>query len=355
MFIKKVLLITATLLISGCSVSQLGAKPKEYHSDKPLVLFILDTSGSMQDMEGEEPKIDKAKESIIDTINQMDKSRFNASLITFNEYSNTFSDKLYDHFIGQPFGINRQCKSKLSIAPSNDFNKISRAVKPIEAYGKTPLADAIALSNKIVKNIDKKMIILLSDGKETCGGSPINEARKLYKKYGIKINLQVIGYAVDEATKRELKKISNIDKRWGYYDAKDSASLHRAIDNILTQYDIRDSSIWVNANKFAFEFSTGSTMLKDEYVVKIGKIYDYLKHNKRKIIIVGHTDSVGSSKKNMQLSIQRAKIVESKLIELEIDANRIQAIGEGENSPIASNDTEEGRQQNRRVEIDILD
>jgi len=355
MFIR-VLLIMATLLISGCSVHQFGTKSqKEYQSDKPLVLFILDTSGSMQEMEGDEPKIDKAKESIIDTINQMDKSRFNASLITFKEYSNTLFDNLYDDFIGKPFRIDRQCKSKLSIAPSNDFNEISKAVESIEAYGKTPLADAIALSNKIVKNIDKKMIILLSDGKETCGGSPINEARKLYKKYGIKINLQVIGYAVDEATKRELKKISSIDKRWGYYDAKDSASLNRAINTILTQYDIRDSSIWVNANKFAFEFSTGSTMLKDEYIIKIGKIYDYLKNNKKHIIITGHTDSIGADNANMELSIQRAGIVESKLIELGIDASRIQARGEGEINPIASNDTEEGRQQNRRVEIDILD
>ncbi len=353
MFIKKVLLsATATLLISGCAttdqlikkISNIGVNrgtgaDKEYHSDKPVVLFIFDTSGSMKEFEGRESRLDKAKKSIIDTINQIDKSRFNTSLITF----------------GTSFGINRECKSKVSVAPSNNFNEILKKIKPLKAYGKTPLADAIALSDKILKNIDKKMIILLSDGKETCGGNPVVEARKLYNKYGIKLNLQVIGYAVDQATKRELEKISRIDKRWGYHDAKDIKSLNRAIDTILIQNNIRDKSIWVNSNRFAFEFSTGSTMLQDEYVVKIGKIYDYLKNNNKHIIIIGHTDSVGSEESNMKLSIKRANKVKSKLIELGIDANRIEAKGEGELNPIASNDDEDGRRANRRVEIEILD
>ena len=349
MFIKKILLNVMTmLLINGCLVidqlskelSNIGTGAnKEYYSNKPVVLFIFDTSASMKEFEGKEPKLDKAKKSIIDTINQIDKSRFNTSLITF----------------GTSFGVNRGCKSKVSVAPSNNFDDIIKQIEPIKAYGKTPLADAIALSDKILKNIDKKMVILLSDGKETCKGNPVAEARKLYKKYGIKINLQVIGYAVDEVTKKELKKISRIDKRWGYYDAKDSASLNQAIDTIMTQNNIRDNSVWVNSNQFAFEFSTGSTMLKDEYIIKIGKIYDYLKNNKKHIIITGHTNSIGSDNANMELSIQRAGIVESKLIERGIDASRIQARGEGENTPIASNDTDEGRRQNRRVEIEILD
>ena len=217
------------------------------------------------------------------------------------------------------------------------------------------MADAISLSNNVVKNIEKKMIILLSDGRETCGGNPYVEAEKLYKQYGIKINLQVIGYAVDKATQKELKKLTQIGKNWNYYDAKDIKSLNRAIDTILTQNNFRDSSVWVNSNKFSFEFSSGSIQLKEEYMVKISKIYDYLKNNQKHILIVGYTDSIGSATSNMELSLQRAKMVESKLIELGIDANRIQVKGAGESSPIASNDTEDGRRENRRVEIDILD
>ena len=352
MLIKKILWgATLALLIGGCSMSKINHviginTHKEYYSDKPLVLFILDTSGSMNDLEGQKSKLVKAKESIEDTINQIDKSRFNTALITFDT-SISIADILFE----RPRG----CKSQVLVPPSNNIDEVLKKIKPIKAYGKTPLADALGLSNGVVKNIEKKMIILLSDGKETCGGNPVAEAERLYKDYGIKINLQVIGYAVDKATREELKKISRIGKNWKYYDAKDIKSLNRAIDTILTQNDIRDSSIWVNANKFAFEFSSGSIELKEEYIIKIGKIYDYLKKNHKHIVIVGHTDSVGSEQSNMELSIQRAKMVESKLIELGIDANRIQVRGEGELNPIASNDTEEGRRENRRVEIDIID
>jgi len=351
MLIKKVVWgVVLTLWIGGCSMNKIthviGIKTeKSYTSDKPLVLFILDTSGSMNELEGKKSKLSKAKESITDTINQIDKSRFNTALITFDTYSS-----ILDILLKKPKG----CNSQVLVPPRNNSDEILQKIEPIKAYGKTPLADAIALSNGVVKNIEKKMIILLSDGKETCGGNPFVEAEKLYKEYGIKINLQVIGYAVDKATKEELQKISRIGKNWNYYDAKDINSLNRAIDTILTQNNIRDTSIWVNSNKFAFEFSSGSIALKEEYIAKIFKIYDYLKQNNKHIIIIGYTDSVGSATSNITLSLQRAKMVESKLIELGMDASRIQVRGEGESNPIASNDTEEGRRENRRVEIDIL-
>jgi OOP family OmpA-OmpF porin len=351
MLIKKIVWgVIITLWISGCSMSKInhviGIKTeKNYSSDKPLVLFILDTSGSMNKLDGKKSKLIKAKESIQNTIKQIDKSRFNTALITFDTYTS-----LLDIFLKKPKG----CNSQVLVPPSNNMDEIIQKIEPIKAYGKTPLADAIALSNGVVKNIEKKMIILLSDGQETCGGNPSVEAEKLYKQYGIKVNLQVIGYAVDQATREELQKISRIGKNWSYYDAEDITSLNRAIDTILTQNNIRDSSIWVNANKFAFEFSSGSISLKEEYLTKISKIYDYLKQNNKHIIIVGYTDSVGSAESNLKLSLQRARMVESKLIELGMDANRIQVRGEGESSPIASNDTEDGRRENRRVEIDIL-
>ena len=352
MLVKKIVWgATLALLVGGCSMSKINNiiglnTQKEYYSDKPLVLFILDTSGSMNSLEGQKSKLMKAKESIEDTINQIDKSRFNTALVTFDTSIN-----VGDILLGREVN----CKSQLLVPPSNNTDEIINKIKSIKAYGKTPLADAIALSNNVVKNIEKKMIILLSDGQETCGGNPVAEAEKLYKQYGIKINLQVIGYAVDSVTREELKKISRIGKNWNYYDAKDIKSLSRAIDTILTQNDMRDTSVWVNANKFAFEFSSGSTALSEEYIVKINKIYDYLKNNEKNISIVGYTDSVGSTESNLRLSRERARMVKSKLVEFGIDSNRIEIRGEGESNPIASNDTEEGRRENRRVEIDILD
>lgn len=72
-----------------------------------------------------------------------------------------------------------------------------------------------------------------------------------------------------------------------------------------------------------------------------------------KVRIEGHTDNVGDDAYNMILSEKRAKAVKNWLIEHGCSADRLVTIGFGESKPIASNDTEEGRQQNRRVEIII--
>ncbi|MCR9655265.1 OmpA family protein [Vibrio parahaemolyticus] len=69
------------------------------------------------------------------------------------------------------------------------------------------------------------------------------------------------------------------------------------------------------------------------------------------IRIIGYTDASGSEEYNQRLSKRRAQSTADYLVEQGIDASRLTVIGMGENSPIASNDTEEGRAQNRRVEV----
>lgn len=67
--------------------------------------------------------------------------------------------------------------------------------------------------------------------------------------------------------------------------------------------------------------------------------------------VVGHTDSTGSDEYNQELSERRAAAVRDYLVSQNIDGARISASGRGESSPVASNETAEGRQKNRRVEI----
>jgi outer membrane protein OmpA-like peptidoglycan-associated protein len=67
--------------------------------------------------------------------------------------------------------------------------------------------------------------------------------------------------------------------------------------------------------------------------------------------VVGHTDSLGNDDENLLLSQQRAQAVVDRLVELGVDAARLGSRGEGENQPLVSNDTEDGRAQNRRIEF----
>jgi outer membrane protein OmpA-like peptidoglycan-associated protein len=77
-------------------------------------------------------------------------------------------------------------------------------------------------------------------------------------------------------------------------------------------------------------------------------------HPERDVLIEGHTDSVGSDSYNLNLSQHRTESVRNFLVLNSIDPTRITARGYGEAYPVTSNETEAGRQQNRRVEVVIL-
>ena len=72
------------------------------------------------------------------------------------------------------------------------------------------------------------------------------------------------------------------------------------------------------------------------------------------IEIYGHTDSAGLAKRNKELSGERAKAVADYLISLGLDASRIKSFGFGSSKPVSDNETEAGRQLNRRVEFKLI-
>ena len=74
----------------------------------------------------------------------------------------------------------------------------------------------------------------------------------------------------------------------------------------------------------------------------------------KRIRIEGHTDATGPAALNLRLSQQRAEAVRSALVERGIDPSRMDAVGMGEDFPIASNETEDGRASNRRVDVILL-
>ena len=84
---------------------------------------------------------------------------------------------------------------------------------------------------------------------------------------------------------------------------------------------------------------------------KIKAYARFLKRNHFGVVVIGHTDSIGSDANNRKLSEKRAKAV-AKIIEAEgVPAKRIKTVGKGESDPIADNSTEEGRAKNRRIEF----
>jgi len=102
-------------------------------------------------------------------------------------------------------------------------------------------------------------------------------------------------------------------------------------------------------------FESGQARIKQDAMPYINPLISYLKDNPtRKVWIEGHTDNVGMPASNLELSTRRAEAVRDVLVTAGIDSRRIAVKGVGETKPISSNNTEEGRRINRRVEIDVF-
>lgn len=102
-------------------------------------------------------------------------------------------------------------------------------------------------------------------------------------------------------------------------------------------------------------FATNKSEVLEESRVELDKLVEILKNNPTmRIELGGHTDNVGRPEDNQRLSESRAKAVYDYLVGHGIESSRMTYKGYGESQPVASNDTDEGRQKNRRTELKIL-
>jgi outer membrane protein OmpA-like peptidoglycan-associated protein len=103
-------------------------------------------------------------------------------------------------------------------------------------------------------------------------------------------------------------------------------------------------------------FETGKADLKPESYTVLDELVAYMQRkDDERIELGGHTDNVGSAASNLVLSTARANTVRAYLLTKGIDPSRVTAKGYGMTVPVASNNTAEGRAQNRRTEVKILE
>ncbi|MEM9421492.1 MAG: OmpA family protein [Pseudomonadota bacterium] len=101
-------------------------------------------------------------------------------------------------------------------------------------------------------------------------------------------------------------------------------------------------------------FATNQSSVRPEFYATLNSVSKVLaKYNQTNVLVEGHTDNVGSDQYNLNLSIRRAEAVGNYLAAQGVSVPRIRALGYGETQPLAANATDEGRAQNRRVEIQL--
>ena len=106
----------------------------------------------------------------------------------------------------------------------------------------------------------------------------------------------------------------------------------------------------LDSGRLNFDFD--KSVVKPQYFELLRNVKDYVEQNNLNLRIIGHTDSKGTDAYNMALGMRRAKAVRDKLLEFGLNPARIVGVESmGESDPIAPNDTEQGRFENRRIEF----
>jgi outer membrane protein OmpA-like peptidoglycan-associated protein len=138
----------------------------------------------------------------------------------------------------------------------------------------------------------------------------------------------------------------------GHYMDKQAAEIEQDLQGASVERVGEGIKITFNSGLL---FDVNKATLRDASKAELTKLAQILnKYPDTNILVEGHTDNTGSEEYNLELSRQRAQSVENYLASLNVDPTRFTIMGYGEAQPVATNDTVEGRQQNRRVDLAIM-
>lgn len=192
--------------------------------------LILDVSGSMKrQIEGRQ-RMDIAKDVMVQVIKGLPDN-------------STVALRFYGHRIRE--GRSGDCQDSELVFPLGRINKAAmiNRVRAVKALGTTPIAYTLRqVQRDFGRAQGEKLVILVTDGKEECGGSPSAVVSELVAK-GIKIRLNIVGFALAEAAvKQEMERVAKITGG-KFYDAQNARSLRQAIQQSLAvAYDVQDAA-----------------------------------------------------------------------------------------------------------------
>jgi len=249
--------------------------------------------------------------------------------------------------------------------------------------GITPMATALLeLHSDFRYRHDHAAVLVLSDGKETYGDA-LEAVKALDTAYDGQVCIYTVHFGASSTGRTLLENLSQVTgcgSHWTADQLTTKADIEAAARQIFLgpapEPEVLDSDgdgvldpddqcpntprgatvdargCWVLGDVL---FDTDKSAIRPQYATLIEDVARVLEQNPDlRIRIEGHTDSRGSDDYNQALSERRAHSVRETLIELGIDANRLEAVGYGESQPAAPNTSAENMQMNRRVELTPL-
>ena len=326
-------------------------------ADNFIVLF--DASGSMQDLykDTSMKKIDLAEEMFKGRALRVPELDWNSGLYLYTPWKSFYETQSFNK---EKFGaaIDEMAAYQPSISYKNQ---------------PTPLGDAIKNLDPILAKLSgETAVFVFSDGQFTLSGSkiyPVPAAKEIASKYDV--CFYVISSAQTPKSEKLVNDLASVNtcSRVVTFDALlarpeyITGAIYMVRDKAIVETELISKVVGVELDNILFDF--GKADIRPKYHQGLDALAKFLeKTPEAYVVIEGFSDSTGDPKYNLDLSKQRAESVKNFLMQTEIfsaaEAN-ISAIAEqrlvtlwyGKDLPVASNDTAEGRQLNRRVRLTV--
>lgn len=208
---KHLVRVTALLFCHILFVMNANANTNGYD-----VEIILDVSGSMRGLVDGKPKIDIAKQAVGDLVRALPKE----TLLGFRAYGHQFPRE------------ENNCTDTALLSPINkvDQTQVLAQLASLKPNGYTPIEYSLLQAKNDFPSTSElgKMVILISDGKETCGGDPCKAVKELNKS-GFNIVINAVGFDVDNEAKSQLECIAKVSGG-EYRDARNASELTDSLE-----------------------------------------------------------------------------------------------------------------------------
>jgi OmpA-OmpF porin, OOP family len=306
-------------------------------------VVILDTSSSMREDDKERPRIETAQDLVASFNSAIPALDFQAGLVTFGKDS------------GRCIGTGMA--SPIYGMASYQSADFATALASIEcAGGTTPMSEGIqAATAQLSGTTGPIAVILVSDFQWLDSSAVTAAVGRLKAQHPNKLCLHTIKVGNEtsgDALIADITAAAGCDSAVGAADIASASAMSTYVTETLMgplQYEKHTVSATA-----LFDFD--KSIVKEQGKAELHNLSELIKSQGMSvgdIDVVGHTDNVGSEQYNQDLSARRALAVKDYLVSAGVDAGIIDVSGKGKSEPVASNDTEQGRALNRRVEIHV--
>ena len=320
------------------------ADPVDVEAYAPKVesfVVVMDKSSTMGEEYQETEKLHNAQDVVASFNAAVPDEGFKSGLVTF----------------GKDCG---SCWGSGEAAPayglaSHQASDFEAAVAGVEcAKGTSPMSEGVDAAGQLLSSQSgPAAVIIVSDFKWMDTAAVEASVANLKSQHGSEVCIHTVKVG-DDATGDAL--ISSLTAGCGSAVSAGDIASGSAMSAYVTETLMAPLQYEKHTVSATALFDFDKAVLKDEGKEALQGLGDKIKSQGMSvgdIDVVGHTDNIGSAEYNQELSVRRAVAVKEYIVSRGIDADIIDVIGKGKSDPVASNDTDEGRAQNRRVDIHV--